>query len=219
MPRGRNEGCLARTGPSRRPWRSAVATLLIHALADRRRGTRLLHGRASRRPTGILAPARPFAGLARIAWRTDSLVQPVGHECLPDASGDACGERASGSGRRSGDATWPSHMTSSTSSRRLRCSLWPASPPVVLHPQVHAAGELRWHRREDELAALCESDARRAAVRGCLPFGRGHNGEVSCGQAASSVASERFAQLLSDDYGISRGAIRLVPNPVDLQLF
>src|SRR4051812_38739326 len=44
-----------------------------------------------------------------------------------------------------------------------------ALPPLVLPPQVHAAGELRWHRVEDDLAARAgESRARRAAVRTML---------------------------------------------------
>ncbi len=92
-------------------------------------------------------------------------------------------------------------------------------PPLVLHPQVHAAGELRWHRREDGFAALRESRPRRLAVRSMLSA-RGRVQRRALARARRVIcASGQFADLLADDYGISRDAIRLVSNPIDLQRF
>jgi glycosyltransferase involved in cell wall biosynthesis len=92
-------------------------------------------------------------------------------------------------------------------------------PPLVLHPQVHAAGELRWHRVEDGFAALRESSPRRVAVRGMLAL-RARAQRHSVGRVGRVIAaSERFAQLLADDYKFSRDAVRLVPNPIDLKRF
>ena len=44
--------------------------------------------------------------------------------------------------------------------RGLRRSL----PPIVLHPSTHAAGELRWYRREAQLARQIEPRGRRVLV-------------------------------------------------------
>jgi glycosyltransferase involved in cell wall biosynthesis len=92
-------------------------------------------------------------------------------------------------------------------------------PPLVLHPQVHAAGELRWHRREDRLAALRESAPRRLAVRSMLGI-RARAQRRALGRAHRVIAaSTHFAKLLADDYALAPDAIRTVPNPVDLERF
>lgn len=92
-------------------------------------------------------------------------------------------------------------------------------PPIVVHPEVHAAGELRWHKREAELARRCESRATLGLVRAVLAA----RAAIQRHDAAKAVLvvspSARFAELLGHDYGIPRGRIAVVPNPIDLQRF
>jgi glycosyltransferase involved in cell wall biosynthesis len=99
--------------------------------------------------------------------------------------------------------------------RRLRKRL----PPIVLHPEVHAAGELRWHRLETALARRGESPAWTLAVRGMLAV-RAQIQRRDVRRARLIIApSRRFAHHLSTDYGLPLDRIRVVPNPIDLDRF
>lgn len=99
--------------------------------------------------------------------------------------------------------------------RRLRREL----PPIVLHPEVHAAGELRWHRREADLARRAESRARHAAVRAMLT-GRSVLQRRDMRLARRVVSPSRhFAAHLARDYGIPLERLGVVPNPIDLERF
>jgi glycosyltransferase involved in cell wall biosynthesis len=92
-------------------------------------------------------------------------------------------------------------------------------PPVVLHPEVHAAGELAWHRRETELARRCESPLWTAAVR-CMLMARAVTQRRDMGLAQLIVApSEVFADHVARDYGLPRERFAVVPNPIDLDRF
>lgn len=92
-------------------------------------------------------------------------------------------------------------------------------PPVVVHPEVHAAGELRWHHRERALALRCESTTRHLAVRSML-MARSVLQRADLSHADLVIApSSRFAQLLGQDCGVARRRIRVVPNPIDVTHF
>jgi glycosyltransferase involved in cell wall biosynthesis len=94
--------------------------------------------------------------------------------------------------------------------RMLRRSL----PPIVMHPETHAAGELRWLRAEVTLADRCTP--------------RGRNRAMTAMMAARSVlqrrdirladrviaVSARFATHLHEDYGVEWKKITVVPNPI-----
>ncbi len=96
--------------------------------------------------------------------------------------------------------------------RRMRRSL----PPLIVHPEVHAAGELRWHKLESSLARRCESRSRSAAVRTMLAA-RAAVQERHLRSAAKVICpSSRFADLLTEDYRLKRDRIEVVPNPIDL---
>ena len=92
-------------------------------------------------------------------------------------------------------------------------------PPVVVHPEVHAAGELRWHRRESDLSRQCESLHTRVAVRGVLTtralLQRRGVGAVDAFVAPSSV----FARDIERDYRIDPNRVHVVPNPIDIDRF
>jgi glycosyltransferase involved in cell wall biosynthesis len=92
-------------------------------------------------------------------------------------------------------------------------------PPVVVHPEVHAAGELRWHHRERWLAMGPESLAKHAAVRSMLA-GRSAIQRHDIARAELVIApAARFAELLRQDYGVATERIRVVPNPINVRSF
>jgi glycosyltransferase involved in cell wall biosynthesis len=99
--------------------------------------------------------------------------------------------------------------------RRLESAL----PPIVLHPEVHAAGELAWHRREDALAARGESLQKRIAARTVLR-GRQLRQRRDIRLARRVIAPSRaFGSHLAADYGVPLDRISVVPNPIDLERF
>jgi glycosyltransferase involved in cell wall biosynthesis len=92
-------------------------------------------------------------------------------------------------------------------------------PPIVLHPEVHAHGELRHHWRERALALRGESSAFYALNHAYLAY-RSLVQRRDVAQVALMVApSRRFADLLAADYGYPRERIRVLPNVIDLERF
>jgi glycosyltransferase involved in cell wall biosynthesis len=99
--------------------------------------------------------------------------------------------------------------------RRLRASF----PPIIVHPEVHAAGELYWHRRETELARQSEPTLWNLAVRQMLAT-RAWKQKRDVHLARMVIAvSNHFAADISRDYQFPSDRIRVVRNPVDLQRF
>ncbi len=94
-----------------------------------------------------------------------------------------------------------------------------ALPPIVIHPEVHAAGELAWHRRERALAARGESPQRRMTARAML-VGRAARQRRDIRLAQRVIAPSRvFASHIATDYGVPLDRISVVPNPIDLSRF
>jgi glycosyltransferase involved in cell wall biosynthesis len=92
-------------------------------------------------------------------------------------------------------------------------------PPVVVHPEVHMAGELRWHRRERALAVRCGGKLRTEGTTALLA-GRTLVQRRDARRVAAVIAPSRvFASHLETDYGIARERLHVVPNPIDLQRF
>jgi glycosyltransferase involved in cell wall biosynthesis len=92
-------------------------------------------------------------------------------------------------------------------------------PPLVLHPQVHAGGELRWLRAEASLSRRCEPPWRHAvAVLIMRVRSRAQTGDSR--RATRVIApSSAFAGELARDYGVDPGRIRVIPDPIDTQRF
>lgn len=91
-------------------------------------------------------------------------------------------------------------------------------PPVVIHPQVHAAGELRWLDRERDVAPPVPAP-KAAAVRAMLvrrSAAQRRDGRLAARLIAPSRA---FASALAGDVGVPRASIGVVPNAVDLDRF
>jgi glycosyltransferase involved in cell wall biosynthesis len=92
-------------------------------------------------------------------------------------------------------------------------------PPVVVHPEVHAAGELRWLRNEQHLARRCQGTVQRNLVRAVLAL-RTRRQRRDVHRVAGVIApSRRFAELLAQDYGLDPAVISVVPNPIDVDRF
>lgn len=91
-------------------------------------------------------------------------------------------------------------------------------PPIVVHPEVHASGELQWHRREALLAAA-EPRLMHAGARAML-IARAWLQRWDATLASMLIApSQRFAEHLTADYGIPAERLRVLPNPIDLERF
>jgi glycosyltransferase involved in cell wall biosynthesis len=91
-----------------------------------------------------------------------------------------------------------------------------ALPPIVLYPHTHAAGELRWLRREAGL--VTDDDQRRARTARAMMRTRAELQARDMGLAHMVIApSARFADHLAHDYAYPRDRIAVVPNPIDLQ--
>jgi glycosyltransferase involved in cell wall biosynthesis len=94
-----------------------------------------------------------------------------------------------------------------------------ALPPIVVHPETHAAGELTWHRREHGLSRRAESSLRRIVARAMLAL-RSTIQRRDLKRADRVLAvSRRFADHLAEDYGIHRDRLGVVINPIDLDRF
>jgi len=92
-------------------------------------------------------------------------------------------------------------------------------PPIVVHPSTHAAGELRWHRREAHFARALEPPLRRALVAAVLAL-RAAIQRRDLPQAARVLGvSRRFSEHLATDYRISPERLGVVVNPIDLDRF
>jgi glycosyltransferase involved in cell wall biosynthesis len=89
-------------------------------------------------------------------------------------------------------------------------------PPLVVHPETHIAGELRWHRAEDALSRRCEPRLKRMGVRAVLTA-RAASQRRSVGLPRCIVApSAVFRDELVRDYGVPLERFAVVPNPIDL---
>jgi glycosyltransferase involved in cell wall biosynthesis len=92
-------------------------------------------------------------------------------------------------------------------------------PPVVVHPEVHSAGELRWHRREHQLAVRCGGAWKTEATTALLA-GRTLVQRRGARRVDGIIAPSRvFAGHLARDYGIAPERLHVVPNPIDLDRF
>jgi glycosyltransferase involved in cell wall biosynthesis len=87
-------------------------------------------------------------------------------------------------------------------------------PPIVLHPETHAAGELQWLRAEAALADRCGPRARNRTIRAIM-VARAILQRRDIRRARVVIAiSPRFGQHLIEDYGVANERVATVPNPV-----
>jgi glycosyltransferase involved in cell wall biosynthesis len=92
-------------------------------------------------------------------------------------------------------------------------------PPVVLHPEVHAHGELRHHGREWRLALRGESPAFYALNHAYLAYRSAVQRRDLRSVDRLIAPSARFADLVAADYGYPRERIRVIPNVVELDRY
>jgi glycosyltransferase involved in cell wall biosynthesis len=93
------------------------------------------------------------------------------------------------------------------------------APPIVVHPCSHAAGELRWHRAEQEYALRSERRSVHLAMRAWLEL-RSRLQPRELAHADLVVGpSNRYVDLVHEDYGVPRSKLRVLRHPVDLERF
>jgi glycosyltransferase involved in cell wall biosynthesis/GT2 family glycosyltransferase len=92
-------------------------------------------------------------------------------------------------------------------------------PPLVVHPSVHAAGELRWMRNERVLAAGLEGTRRPAAVRAWLQVRAARQRRDARRADRVLALSAAFRRDLVADYGLDPERVAVVPNCIDLDRF
>ncbi|HEY6888081.1 MAG TPA: glycosyltransferase family 4 protein [Solirubrobacter sp.] len=93
------------------------------------------------------------------------------------------------------------------------------APPIVVHPCSHAAGELRWHRAEQEYALRSERRVAHFAMRAMILLrARLQPAELSRADLVIGP-SRRFNQLVHEDYGVPQSKQRVLRHPVDLERF
>jgi len=93
------------------------------------------------------------------------------------------------------------------------------APPIVVHPCTHAAGELRWHRSEQDYALRSERRGAHFAMRALMTLrSRLQPRELARADLVLGL-SERFNALVHQDYGIPRERLRVVRTPIDLERF
>lgn len=92
-------------------------------------------------------------------------------------------------------------------------------PPLVVHPSVHAAGELRWLRNERVLAAGLEGARRTALVRAWLTARSVRQRRDARAADRVLALSRAFERELVADYGLDPARVGVVPNCIDLERF
>lgn len=117
--------------------------------------------------------------------------------------------------RRPYDAIYQLSQTELFLLGRLRHFL----PPIVVHPCVHAAGELRWHRRESRYALRAERHSVHLLMRALLTLRTWLQPKELARADLVLGLSERFNTLLREDYGVPAEKLGVVRTPVDLERF
>ena len=93
------------------------------------------------------------------------------------------------------------------------------APPIVVHPCTHVAGELRWHRAEQDYALRSERRGPHFLMRALMTLrSRMQPRELARADLVLGL-SERFNALVHQDYGVPRERLRVVRTPVDLERF
>ena len=87
-------------------------------------------------------------------------------------------------------------------------------PPIIVYPCVHAAGELRWHRRESADARQSEGVFMHYISRLFLIYRSAVQKRELRKPALILGMSRRFNQLLSQDYGIDPRRQAVLYHPI-----
>jgi glycosyltransferase involved in cell wall biosynthesis len=93
------------------------------------------------------------------------------------------------------------------------------APPIIVHPCTHAAGELRWHRAEQAYALRSERRSVHIAMRAMQTLRAALQPRELARADLVVGLSERFNQLVHEDYGVPHEKLRVLRHPVDLERF
>jgi glycosyltransferase involved in cell wall biosynthesis len=90
-------------------------------------------------------------------------------------------------------------------------------PPVVIYPCSHAAGELRWHRRESAYALQSENFLVHYITRAYYTYRVGVQKRQAHKPALIIGPSRQFNRLMAEDYNISPDRQAAIYHPTRLQ--
>jgi glycosyltransferase involved in cell wall biosynthesis len=209
--------------PSSRGGAPFVGTQLLLGLA--RAGVEVdcfVAARLEDLPPSLFADERIGIHLAESGWRWDRWYSRTpmraffsGHVARARAQVSLADEIARRHAEHPYDVLYQFSQTEMVSLRRRARDL----PPIVVHPSTHAAGELRWHRREAALSRRCEPLRKRALVRAMLMVRAAvQRRDIHLAARVLGVSSI-FTAHLERDYKIPRDRLGVVRNPIDLDRF
>jgi glycosyltransferase involved in cell wall biosynthesis len=87
-------------------------------------------------------------------------------------------------------------------------------PPIIVYPCVHAAGELRWHRRETAYALQSERAPMHYLTRMILAYRSAKQKQDVQKPALLIGMSRRFNELVAQDYGIDPRRQAVLYHPI-----
>ena len=87
-------------------------------------------------------------------------------------------------------------------------------PPIVVYPCVHAAGELRWHRRESAYALQSEKRWMHYLTRAILAYRTRVQKQEVQKPAMLIGMSRRFNELVAQDYGVDPARQAVLYHPI-----
>jgi glycosyltransferase involved in cell wall biosynthesis len=87
-------------------------------------------------------------------------------------------------------------------------------PPIVVYPCVHAAGELRWHRRESAYALQSERAPMHYLTRAILAYRSAVQKREVRKPAMIIGMSRRFNELVAQDYGVDPSRQAVLYHPI-----
>lgn len=92
-------------------------------------------------------------------------------------------------------------------------------PPIVLHPSVHAAGELKWLRRESDLHVRSQFFFAKYGARLLMQVRAKYQRRHIQIPDLILALSNHFYLDLANDYNVPKERFRHVPNPINLVRF
>jgi glycosyltransferase involved in cell wall biosynthesis len=88
-------------------------------------------------------------------------------------------------------------------------------PPIVVHPEVHAQGELRWLQKESAFLPDARAKIKNGVVEQLMRLRATVQRRDICTVERVVAPSRVFASELQRDYGLSPERVTVVPNPID----
>lgn len=198
-----------------------MAGQLLHALADAGMAVEaFMAGRPSDIPVGLLEHPSLDLRFAGSRWKHDQWYSshPLSRFATGQLARGLSQHRAVGQVAERHRAA-PFDVIYQFSQIELGLPTELAKVPLIVHPETHAAGELRWHKREVALARAAEPLPTWLAGRAMLETRALNQGRFLRRATTVIAPSRAFADLIIDDHRLEPSRVKVVPNIVDVRRF